>query len=121
MSLDGFIADTNDQVGPLFDWYGNGEAEVTGSDPGLVFHTSAASAAYLRAAWSTIGADVVGRRLFDLANGWDGCPAVGEAVFVVTIRHRMTGRIRTHRSRSSRTDCPAAAPRRKLLRAMFAC
>ena len=24
MSLDGFIADTNDQVGPLFDWYGNG-------------------------------------------------------------------------------------------------
>ncbi len=21
MSLDGFIADTNDQVGPLFDWY----------------------------------------------------------------------------------------------------
>ena len=28
-SLDGFIADTNDQVGALFDWYGNGDVEVT--------------------------------------------------------------------------------------------
>src|SRR5215212_11526943 len=25
VSVDGFIADENDQVGPLFDWYGNGE------------------------------------------------------------------------------------------------
>src|SRR6266568_946705 len=62
MSLDGFIADTNDQVGPLFDWYYNGDVEVTGADPGLVFHTSPASADYLRAAWSTIGADVISRR-----------------------------------------------------------
>ena len=62
----------------------NGEVEVTGADPGLVFHTSPASADYLRAAWSTIGADVIGRRLFDLTNGWNGCPAVGNAVFVVT-------------------------------------
>jgi len=50
----------------------------------LVFHTSAASAAYLRAAWSTIGVDVIGRHLFDLTNCWNGRPAVGEAVFVVT-------------------------------------
>src|SRR5262245_56982467 len=84
MSLDGFIADTNDQVGPLFDWYNNGNAEVTGADPSLVFHTSPASAGYLRAAWSAIGADVIGRRLFDLTNGWNGRPVVGDAVFVVT-------------------------------------
>ena len=25
ISLDGFIADDNDDVGPLFDWDGNGE------------------------------------------------------------------------------------------------
>jgi dihydrofolate reductase len=25
VSLDGFIADDNDDVGPLFDWYGNGD------------------------------------------------------------------------------------------------
>jgi len=81
MSLDGFIADTNDQAGPLFDWYNNGNVEVTGHPD---FHTSPASAEYLRAAWSSIGADVIGRRLFDLTNGWNGQPAVGDAVFVVT-------------------------------------
>ncbi len=25
VSLDGFIADDNDAVGPLFDWYANGD------------------------------------------------------------------------------------------------
>jgi hypothetical protein len=33
MSLDGFIAGTSDQAGPLFDWYSNGAVEVTGSNP----------------------------------------------------------------------------------------
>jgi dihydrofolate reductase len=73
-----------DQVGPLFDWYGNGDVEFTGSDPDMVFHLSAASADYLRKAWSNVAADVIGRRLFDLTNGWHGRPAVGDAVFVVT-------------------------------------
>jgi len=81
MSLDGFIADNKDQ---LFDWYGNGDVEFTGSDPDMVFHLSAASADYLRKAWSNVAADVIGRRLFDLTNGWHGRPAVGDAVFVVT-------------------------------------
>ena len=36
MSLDGFIADASDAVGPLFDWYDNRDVEVIGSDPGLV-------------------------------------------------------------------------------------
>jgi len=84
MSLDGFIADTNDQVGPLFDWYENGDGEFTGSDPTMVFHISAASADYLRNVWSSIAADVIGRRMFDMTNGWNGRPAVGDAVFVVT-------------------------------------
>jgi dihydrofolate reductase len=84
MSLDGFIADPNDRVGPLFDWYGNGDVEFTGSDPDRVFHSSQASADYTRRAWSTIAANVIGRRLFDLTNGWNGRPAVGDAVFVVT-------------------------------------
>jgi dihydrofolate reductase len=85
MSLDGFIADTNDQVGPLFDWYGNGDVEVTGSDPNMVFLTSAASANYLRKAWSNIAADVIGRSSVRPDEWvWHGNPAVGEAVFVVT-------------------------------------
>ena len=86
MSLDGYIADPSGNVGPLFDWYGNGDVEVTGADPDRVFRVSAASAAYLRDAWSNAGASVIGRRLFDLTNGWNGKPPVGEAVFVVTHR-----------------------------------
>jgi dihydrofolate reductase len=86
MSLDGFIADPSDAVGPLFDWYGNGEVEFTGADPDRVFHVSAASAGYLREAWANAAAGVIGRRLFDITNGWNGRPPVGEAVFVVTHR-----------------------------------
>ncbi len=86
MSLDGFIADPSDDVGPLFDWYGNGDVEVTGADPDRVFHVSSASAEYLRSAWVNSGATVVGRRLFDITNGWEGRPPVGDAVFVVTHR-----------------------------------
>jgi dihydrofolate reductase len=84
MSLDGFIADPSDAVGPLFDWYGNGDVEFTGADPDRVFRISAASAEYLREAWANAGAGVIGRRLFDITNGWNGRPPVGEAVFVVT-------------------------------------
>jgi dihydrofolate reductase len=84
VSVDGFIADAHDRVGPLFDWYGNGDVPFNGGDPERVFHVSAASAAYLAETWPRIGAAVIGRRLFDLTNGWNGRPAVGDAVFVVT-------------------------------------
>ena len=86
MSLDGYIADPSDNVGPLFDWYGNGDVEVAGADPDRVFRVSAASADYLRRAWANAAAGVIGRRLFDITNGWNGRPPVGEAVFVVTQR-----------------------------------
>jgi dihydrofolate reductase len=86
MSLDGFIADPSGRVGPLFDWYGNGDVEVTGADPDRVFRVSAASAEYLRSAWSNVGPGVIGRRLFDITDGWGGKPPVGDAVFVVTHR-----------------------------------
>jgi dihydrofolate reductase len=86
MSLDGFIADTSHAVGPLFDFYGNGDVELTGADPDRVFRTTAATADYLSTEWGNIGATVIGRRLFDLTNGWGGRPAVGDAVFVVTHR-----------------------------------
>jgi dihydrofolate reductase len=84
MSLDGYIADESDGVGPLFEWYGNGDVEVTGADPDRVFRVSRVSADYMSKTWPTIGAEVIGRRLFDLTNGWHGRPPVGEAVFVVT-------------------------------------
>jgi dihydrofolate reductase len=84
MSLDGFIADNSDAPGPIFDWYENGDVEITGADPDRVFHVSQATADYLRATWTNIGAAVIGRRLFDITDGWNGRPAIGDAVFVVT-------------------------------------
>ncbi len=84
MSLDGFIADDHDQVGPIFDWYSNGDVEFTGADPDRVFRTSQATADYLRPIWDNIAATVIGRRLFDLTDGWGGQPPVGDAIFVVT-------------------------------------
>jgi dihydrofolate reductase len=84
MSLDGFIADADDRVGPLFDWYGSGDVKVAPGDPERTFSVTRASADHLTASWSRIGASVIGRRLFDLTNGWHGRPAAGDHVFVVT-------------------------------------
>jgi dihydrofolate reductase len=84
VSLDGFIADDDDNVGPLFDWFGNGD--VTWSFPGSsdVSRTTQASADFVAGQYANLGAVVIGRRLFDLTNGWNGKPAAGEHVFVVT-------------------------------------
>jgi dihydrofolate reductase len=84
VSLDGFIADDNDGVGPLFDWYGNGD--VTWSFPGTddEARSTQASADFMRSHYRDVAAVVIGRRLFDLTNGWSGKPAAGEHVFVVT-------------------------------------
>ncbi|MFI7665237.1 hypothetical protein [Nocardia sp. NPDC049526] len=53
MSLDGFIADPTDQVGPLFDWYGNGDIEVAPGDLERMFQVTAARAKYLTESWKT--------------------------------------------------------------------
>jgi dihydrofolate reductase len=84
VSLDGFIADNNDEVGPLFDWYGNGDVawSFPGSDDEA--RSTQASADFMRRHYRDLAAVVIGRRLFDLTNGWDGKPAAGEHVFVVT-------------------------------------
>ncbi len=83
VSLDGFIADEEDDPGPLFDWYGNGDVAVTLGDPDRIFHVGAASAGYIRSL-GNIRAAVIGRHLFDITNGWNGVPAAGDHVFVVT-------------------------------------
>jgi dihydrofolate reductase len=86
MSLDGFVADPSDDVGPLFDWYGNGPVETPTADPERwTFRTSVASARYLRKLLQRTGALVAGRRLFDVG-GWGetGQPFGDVPVFVVT-------------------------------------
>ncbi|TDD59795.1 dihydrofolate reductase [Kribbella antibiotica] len=84
VSLDGFVADLEDGVGPLFDWYGNGPVEYYGTDRSRAFHISQASADYLDSTWPNVRSCIIGRRLFDITNGWNGVPAVGDHVFVVT-------------------------------------
>jgi dihydrofolate reductase len=88
VSVDGFIADANDEVGPLFDWYFNGDADIVAGGP---FKVSAQSAGYVRGMWERIGTTVMGRHLFDLTNGWDGQPPAGDHLVVVSHRPRPDG------------------------------
>ena len=88
VSVDGFIADANDEVGPLFDWYFNGDAEIVDGGP---FKVTAASIGYVRPMWERIGATVMGRHLFDLTNGWEGTPPAGEHIVVVSHRPKPEG------------------------------
>jgi dihydrofolate reductase len=83
VSVDGYIADDNDDIGPLFDWYFNGDTPLTDSGS---FQVSRASAAYVKPLWNDIGSMVIGRHLFDIMNGWDGTPPVGDHVVVVSHR-----------------------------------
>lgn len=88
VSVDGYIADERDEVGPLFDWYFNGDSELAADAP---FRVSAVSAQYVRPMWESIESMVIGRHLFDLTNGWEGRPPAGHHVVVVTHRPRPEG------------------------------
>jgi dihydrofolate reductase len=84
MSLDGFIADPHDDVGPLFDWYHAGAVTTPTASEQWSFRTDAASAEQLRDALSSVGALICGRRLFELTNAWGGQHPLGCPVVVVT-------------------------------------
>ena len=83
MSLDGFVADPEDGVAELFGWYANGPVEVDGGN-GRVFRMTEASAAVLREALATVGAFLVGRRLYDHTRGWEGKPPAQAPMVVLT-------------------------------------
>lgn len=99
VSLDGFIADDNDGPGPLHEWYFSGDTPIRKSDEhtfdhsgaGNTFRVSAASAGYVRSMWASLGVIVMGRRLFDLTNGWEGDPPAGQHVVVVSHRPKPDG------------------------------
>lgn len=84
MSVDGFIADPDDGVGPLFDWYSEGPSEFTFPGDGMQAHVSEASAGHLERVVSELGALVTGRRLYEVAHAWGGSHPAGVPVFVVT-------------------------------------
>jgi dihydrofolate reductase len=85
MSLDGFIADRDDGVSEVLDWYftsGDVEFQAGTSDP-MTFKVSASTAEHLRSLSSELGAMVTGRRTFQMAEGWNGNHSWGPA-YVVT-------------------------------------
>ena len=84
VSVDGFIADDDDQPGPLFDWLLSGDVPLDGSGPLKVSQTSYD---YVRPYWDQIGVTIVGRHVFDLTDGWDGQPP-GGIDHVVVVTHR---------------------------------
>ena len=86
MSLDGFIADPNDQVDELFEWYGAGDIAMPSANDDVAFNLDETGAEAWRALTGRVGALVSGRRLFDLTDGWGDNHPAGAPVVVVTHR-----------------------------------
>ncbi|WP_431878938.1 dihydrofolate reductase family protein [Micromonospora marina] len=84
VSVDGFVADENDQPGPLFDWLTSGDVPL---DDSGALRVSQTSYDYVRSYWDQIAVTVVGRHVFDLTDGWDGTPPSG-IDHVVVVTHR---------------------------------
>ncbi len=84
VSVDGFVADENDQPGPLFDWLSTGDVPL---DESGALKVSQTSYDYTRPYWDQIGTTLVGRHVFDITDGWDGKPP-GGIDHVVVVTHR---------------------------------
>ena len=86
MSLDGFIAQADDNPAELFDWYWSGDVVVPSAQGSMRFSVDAASAPMLQELMSGCGAIIAGRRLFDQTDGWGDNHPAGAPVVVVTHR-----------------------------------
>jgi dihydrofolate reductase len=84
MSLDGFIADANDDIAQLFRWYFGGDVEVPVPYTTMTFKLSKPSAAVLQERFRTTGAIVTGRRDFDVSRAWGGKPPLEVPIFILT-------------------------------------
>ena len=84
VSVDGFIADENDQPGPMFDWLTSGDVPLDESGASKV---SQPSYDYTRAYWDQVEVAIAGRHVFDMTDGWDGKPPSG-IDHVVVVTHR---------------------------------
>jgi dihydrofolate reductase len=86
MSLDGFVAQPDDDPAELFDWYWGGDMIVPSAQADMEFSVDPASAQLLQQLTSGCGAIVAGRRLFDQTDGWGDNHPAGAPVVVVTHR-----------------------------------
>src|SRR5829696_10095522 len=123
VSVDGYIADENDEVGPLFDWYFNGDHPLVAGEmdepaPGGM-RISKASYDYIRPTWDGIGSMVIGRHLFDMTNAgraghrrgstWSWC-RTGPSRTGGTRRRRTTSSTMSRRPSRRRRSSPGSAP-----------
>jgi dihydrofolate reductase len=109
MSLDGYVADANDGVAEVFDWYFSGDVEVSTASTrsGMTFNVSAPSADHLRGLQAEVGAMLTGRRTFEVADGWGGQHSWDVPAFVVTHHVPTAGHCPARQSSSSPTASKA--------------
>ena len=85
MSLDGYISGPNvSGFDRLFAWYDEGDVEIRTRKPDMTQRVTPASAEVIRTILAETGVFVVGRKLFDITNGWDGMHPYGTPIVVVT-------------------------------------
>jgi dihydrofolate reductase len=85
MSLDGYIAQPDDNPAELFEWYQAGNVAVQHANETFgEFNVDRASADVLEDLLSNAGALISGRHLFDITNGWNDAHPTGAKVVVVT-------------------------------------
>ncbi len=84
MSLDGFIEHPTDGVTQLFEWYTAGPVETATANENLDYRQTEDDADFTQEMSSRLGALVAGRRLFDIASGWQGAHPTGVPVVVLT-------------------------------------
>jgi hypothetical protein len=90
MSLDGYISGPNvSGFDRLFAWYEEGDVEIPAHKPDMTHHVTPGGAEVIRTIIDETGVFVVGRKLFDITNGWNGVHPYGIPIVVVTLRYRV--------------------------------
>jgi dihydrofolate reductase len=85
VSLDGYIAGPHESgFEHLFAWFAGGDFRFPSADPDVQYRMTEPDYRYLRDVVESIGVFVVGRRLFDLTDGWGGRHPFDKPIIVVT-------------------------------------
>jgi hypothetical protein len=121
VSLDGHIAGPNESgFEHLFAWFDGGDVDFPTLNPDVQLRLTEPDYRYLRDVVEGIGAFVVGRRLFDLSDGWGGRHPFDKPIVVVThsVPQRWIPPIPTRPTRSSATGCHRPSSGRRRSRAI---
>lgn len=87
VSVDGYIAGPDESgFEELFQWYVAGQESIPSANPHVNYRPGEPSKAYLRNLLDSVGSLVVGRRLFDAMDGWQGNHPMGAPLVVMSSR-----------------------------------